>query len=168
MGVLEVGDEVFGSNGKPCRVVAKSAVKRIGTYVVRFNDGSQVVCDREHLWWVARCRANAPMRVIGVETSASALKSGRRHPQSNWRVPVAEPMELPARDLPLSPYVLGCWLADGTIGTGRISKYQEMFTEIERERLHRRPHSAVTGRLCIAVSDGARPANPSQGCQGIR
>lgn len=132
MGAVRVGDAVIGSDGRPCRVTAKSAVKQIGTYVVRFKDGPQVVCDREHLWWVKRGNGcQGPMEVVGIEEMAARVR--RPNGQPNWRIPVAEPLELPDAGLPVPPYVLGCWLGDGSLGCGRITGAQDIFAEIERE-----------------------------------
>jgi hypothetical protein len=51
-----------------------------------------------------------------------------RDGQRQVRVPVAGALSLPDADLPVDPYTLGCWLGDGSVGTGRISKPDdEMF-----------------------------------------
>ncbi len=131
MGAVQPGDEVFGSDGRPCQVVVKSAPKQIGTYVVRFKDGASVVCDREHLWWAMRGQGvRGHLEVACIEEMAASVMS---RGQVNWRVPVAGPLMLPDADLPLSPYVLGCWLGDGSLGEGRICKHPQLFAEIKRE-----------------------------------
>ena len=50
---------------------------------------------------------------------AQTLKtaSGR----TNHAVPVAGDLDLPEADLPLDPYLLGCWLGDGTSAAGSIT-----------------------------------------------
>ncbi len=40
---------------------------------------------------------------------------------NNHAIPVAEPLELPEKALPLDPYVLGVWLGDGSSGAGNIT-----------------------------------------------
>jgi hypothetical protein len=131
MATVQVGDHLFGSDGKPCTVTAKSETKQIGTYVVRFKDGARVVCDREHLWLAMRGQTvQGRMEVVGVtEMAASVMKFG----QVNWRVPVTEPLALPDADLPVKPYVLGCWLGDGSVGNSRITGTPDIFAELERE-----------------------------------
>lgn len=50
---------------------------------------------------------------------ASGLKdSGNR---AQWAIRAAMPVANPQADLPLDPWVLGAWLADGSIGTGIIA-----------------------------------------------
>ncbi len=51
MGELKVGDLVFDEKGKPCRVVAKSAVDDTEqAYRLTFKDGSSIVAGARHLW----------------------------------------------------------------------------------------------------------------------
>lgn len=125
MGELSVGDEVFGSDGLPCRVTIKSSVKDIGTWVVTFDDGSQVVCDTEHLWWT----------FSGLRPSETVLPIGRIADSVDelHRVPVAAPLQLPMADLPIEPYLLGAWLGDGNRGRGVITKERELFDVLESD-----------------------------------
>ena len=128
MSDVEVGDMVFGSDGKPCAVTAKSGVKRIGTYVVTFDDGSEVVCDKEHLWWTFNAKDVEGVR--GVEEIRETLKY---RAQCQHRVPVAEPLDLPELDLPLPPYLLGAWLGDGHARGGCLTKDVELFDVLESD-----------------------------------
>jgi len=126
MGEVVPGDRVLGSDGRPYRVTAKSATKSLGTYVVRFDDGSQVVCDPEHIWWVSGGdHRYGPPRPVGIEEIRSRLRSNQG--QAWWRVPVAQPLELPDRELSIDPYLLGCWLGDGSAASGRITKGRDLF-----------------------------------------
>lgn len=40
---------------------------------------------------------------------------------TNHAIPVAKALELPEADLPLDPYLFGCWLGDGTSGAASIT-----------------------------------------------
>lgn len=122
MGELKVGDTVFGADGSQCKVRAKSAVKRIGTYIVKFDDGSQVVCDSEHLWWtVSGSWRDMREQVLPVGVIAGTIKN-------QHRVPVAGALKLPqATNLPVDPYLFGVWLGDGNKGRGVITKSDELF-----------------------------------------
>ncbi|EAX47548.1 protein of unknown function DUF264 [Thermosinus carboxydivorans Nor1] len=44
-----------------------------------------------------------------------------QHGRRNHAIPVAMALELPHVDLPLDPYLLGCWLGDGHTHAGRIT-----------------------------------------------
>ena len=124
MGAVQPGDVVFGSDGRPCLVTAKSRVKRIGTYVVRFDDTSEIVCDSEHIWWTA-CGSESEPTPKGIDEIVCTQRS--RNGQNHHRIPVAGPLDLPDADLPIDPYLLGCWLGDGTYSCGTITKGRDLF-----------------------------------------
>ena len=44
-----------------------------------------------------------------------------RDGRANHAIPVADPIQLPDRDLKLDPYLLGCWLGDGSTNAGAIT-----------------------------------------------
>jgi len=57
--------------------------------------------------------------------------------QSNFAVPVTGELDLPDADLPVEPYLLGCWLGDGatdgeriTVGEQDIAFFLDRFTQI--------------------------------------
>lgn len=114
MGDIQVGDTVFDSAGEPCTVVGKSEVKHLKCYKVTFSDTTTVICDEEHLW---KLHNGDVVNVKDLMGKRGARQ--RKHPP---RIAVAEPLALPDVDLPIHPYVLGLWIADGTTGTGQISK----------------------------------------------
>ncbi len=127
MGDLRVGDTVFGSDGRPCRVVGKSAVKNIGTYIVKFTDGATVVCDREHYWWVLAGQHTVAEQVTGVEAMRDNLTT---QGQVNYRVPVAAALDLPDACLPVDPYVLGYWLGNGATRDSLVTCHADDADEI--------------------------------------
>lgn len=130
MGAVAVGDRVLDENGKPCTVIIKSEPKRIGTYIVTFDDGSSVVCDTEHIWWTttnADRQAGRPPVARPITEVIATLKRGR---QNQHCVPVARPLELPDSELPCDPYLLGVWLGDGHTNRNVITKGDDLFDVI--------------------------------------
>lgn len=112
MSDLAVGDELLASDGTPCAVVGKSAVKNIDCYRITFDDGTQVVCDHEHLWLVN-----------GEVLPTTAIRDTLKRHGQNWRAVLnAAPVELPEAELPIHPYVLGLWLGDGKHTSGEMCK----------------------------------------------
>jgi len=110
MGELKTGDMVFGGDGKPCKVTGKSAVHSRPCYRIEFDDKSTVICDDEHRW---------PTRE-GVMTTKEIVVA--RSESKNVIMPTAQPVDLPEAKLPIHPYVLGFWLADGKHTSGEICK----------------------------------------------
>lgn len=116
MGEIKVGDELFSQNGQICKVTSKSQIKNLPCYEIKFDDTTVVRCDNEHLW---------------------ALSDGRVLPvtelKEKMHVNVCRPIDLPHQDLPIHPYVLGIWLADGKKSSSEITKPDRfIFEQIER------------------------------------
>lgn len=137
---LAPGDRVFGADGVPCTVVATSEVM-LGhdCYRVRFSDGSEVVADAGHLWEThyrathggaltatAVVRERGPSGAsryehVGVHATEQLAATLDGHVGRNHRVMVPAPLSLPDADLPVPPYVLGCWLGDGDTRSARFT-----------------------------------------------
>jgi hypothetical protein len=115
MGDIRVGDEVFGVDGRPVRVVAATEVM-LGRpcYDVRFSDDEVITADAAHLWRTttkpARKRQH-PAEVVSTEEIAGAL---RWRNEVNHHVELANAVRCAEAELPIDPYVLGVWLGDGT------------------------------------------------------
>jgi LAGLIDADG DNA endonuclease family protein len=149
MGEVSVGDTVFDAYGKPCEVTLKSEVKRIGTYLVRFDDGSTVVCDSEHIWWTAAGREPGEPTPKSIGEVIRTLRNAKG--SAHHRIPVTGPLDLPEVDLPIDPYLLGCWLGDGAVRGGTITKGRDLFEILEAdghalgvEQLDRRTDKCLT------------------------
>lgn len=136
MAEIEIGDEVFGTDGQPAKVTLKSQVKRIGTYVVRFDDGSTQVCDSEHIWATTTAedrrhgREPRPRRIGEI---IATLTQGQKIPQKQHHVLVPKPLDMPECDLPIEPYLLGAWLGDGTTNGGMITSDGTVFDILESD-----------------------------------
>jgi replicative DNA helicase len=162
MGDLAVGDEVIGASGRPCRVTfATPVMQDRPCYEVEFDDGSTIVADADHQWFAYDYPAwkshrgrqyrlerparhpelardqSADRRLPRVVTTRQMVDEGvrtRGDGRPNWCVPLAKPLDLPEADLPVDPYVLGCWLGDGTssgsemtIGDGDVAHFKAAF-----------------------------------------
>ena len=128
MADIEQGDEVFDSQGNPCRVIHKSETHWRTCYKITFDDGSSVVCDDEHRWVTQSVKQGGS----SVKTTIQILKTLRHKGQRQHRIPITGSLRMPEAELPIDPYVLGCWLGDGNSANGRISKPDtELFELIE-------------------------------------
>lgn len=111
-----VGDKLIDRLGNICTVTAKSSVKQLGCYEIVFDDTTKIICDEEHRWTLTS----------GEVKCVTDLQIGDF-------IPTAEPLQLPEAQLPLDPYVLGIWLADGKHTSGEIAKPDEfIWQEIQR------------------------------------
>lgn len=128
MGDVKVGDRLLGSDGLPVGVIALSGVL-LGRdcYRVTFGDGASRVVGGDHLWYVEDAQDHYRGSVRSTAYLASrALKLTKRgkggvSEVARWRVPTAARKSGPAVALPVDPYTLGVWLADGDTTTGQIT-----------------------------------------------
>ncbi|MGH9186153.1 MAG: replicative DNA helicase [Acidimicrobiales bacterium] len=61
-----------------------------------------------------RSRIRYPRVLTTEQLLNEGCQTPGRHPRPNWYLPLALPLDTPEADLPVDPYVLGCWLGDGT------------------------------------------------------
>lgn len=118
-GELRVGDQVFGSDGMPTRVVALGQEDN-ANYRVTFSHGLTVRCHGEHLWPVheagrtgllfVRETQSLPGRGIMMADSKRGVPCLR----ARFTSPAPVSFCYPSRDLLIAPYVLGAWLGDGS------------------------------------------------------
>lgn len=118
IGDLEVGDMVYGPDGLPTRVLAKSEVFKRRLFRVTTDDHREILCDGGHLWTY---RSDTKLAAPHVTTPARDI--------ANWSKP-SKPclprhfaVEYPKADLSLDPWVLGAWLGDGTSSLGRMTAH---------------------------------------------
>ena len=67
-----------------------------------------------------------------VVSTLNVLQSLRVRNRTNHSIAVARALELPERDLPIDPYVLGAWLGDGSsYGNGFTTADQEILQQVK-------------------------------------
>ena len=140
MGEVAVGDLLLDRAGRPTPVVAATEVMTgRPCYEVEFADGTVVVADAGHQWLTdtrasRRPRGGAVAAVRTTAEIAATLRCETADRRLNHSVPNAAPLDLPAADLPLSPYVLGAWLGDSHSAAARITTGDpEMVLHLEDE-----------------------------------
>src|SRR5436190_14274687 len=102
MGEIEVGDRVFAPNGYPRNVIAATDVMEgRPCFEVRFSDGTTVVADAEHEWYVMDRYRSGPRVLTTRDMAEAGLKAGKR--DYRFRVPEARAVEYGEKDLPLVP-----------------------------------------------------------------
>ncbi len=151
MGQIRVGDQVFDEQGLPARVTYKSPVYTDhDCYEVEFDDGSIIVADAEHQWltWDQRAwksfldrsrlvpkgppahpeysvdqshKRSGPAVRTTVQIAETLRVESYADRRLNHRVQLAEPLDLPDVELPIEPYLFGCWLGDGTSRKAEIT-----------------------------------------------
>lgn len=117
MGELTPGDLVFGADGRPTAVVAKSEVFRDRpVFSVSTRDAAPIIADADHLWMARLRYALADAVVTTAQMADSCQQTGRAA-----RIALPGPLELPEAALPIDPYLLGLWLGDGSSYDARVT-----------------------------------------------
>jgi len=114
---LGVSDVVYGADGKPCNIIGVTGTyHNRPCYKVVFSDGTDIVCDAEHLW-VVREKGFSGVSAPQSMTTQTIMESGLRYDNGRRRKFYIEntlPVDMPeSRGLVLHPYALGVWLGDG-------------------------------------------------------
>jgi deoxycytidine triphosphate deaminase len=113
MGALRVGDQVFGPDGVPRRVVAATEVMtERPCYEVEFSDHSVIIADAAHQWVTTSKAEREHGRGASVRTTVEIAASLRVRGEHNHQVALTAPVGYPHQDLPVDPYLFGVWLGD--------------------------------------------------------
>ncbi|QAY03029.1 terminase large subunit [Mycobacterium phage Fenn] len=122
VGNLSVGDYVLGSDGQPHRVQRETPVlEGLDTYVVRFDDGTEITASASHGWTTQRLTGHGDAyETVTVTTEELAQTVTNSKGRKRHRIPVVG-MELPNQELPLDPWFLGLWLGDGATSDSTVS-----------------------------------------------
>lgn len=142
MGDLKVGEMVFGKDGKPTKIIAKSKVfTDHDVYEITFDDGEKITADAEHQWSVRteyseKCGKKGIKSVgdkninkdgyftITTEEMVNDYLSRRKDNKGNiykYKIPMQQPVEYEEKELLVKPYTLGMWLGDGTSSSSDIT-----------------------------------------------
>lgn len=120
VGEIQVGDYIFGKNGKPTRVLKlyKNPEK---IWKITFSDGRSIDCCGEHLWQYSyRTHRGWVSRVENTQTiyqRAQQLKNNFKDSDNrDWRfrIPLNEPVEYSEKVYKIPPYVMGSAIGDGS------------------------------------------------------
>ena len=130
MGKISIGNEIMGINGNVQTVLQIFPQGIRPVYKVTMSDGGVTYCDEEHLWSVNEYKnrhkwtkqsgkrfkdSDYPFKTVKLKDMLNnlELKCGDYN-TCNYMIPHNEPMKfVDESDLPINPYILGCFLGDG-------------------------------------------------------
>ena len=138
MGTVEVGDIVYDKEGKKCKVLHTSEVHHRKCYEITFNNNDKIIADNEHRWLVTFGDATNGLRNVvmtseEIHSYLQQFKGGNIKPNEIPKIYNAKPIVNDNIQLPIDPYVLGCWLSGGYKLDGIIkNKEYGIWLEITR------------------------------------
>ena len=139
---LQEGDIIFDKDGNPTKILHKSEIHYNPCYKITFDNGDTIVADHEHRWEVSFSTAKTSKyhgeyktQVMTTEEIANYLEnlSEKRTSYDIPKIINPRPLNLENKELPIDPYVLGCWLGDGSKQCGAITnETNNVLEEIQR------------------------------------
>jgi hypothetical protein len=137
MGTIQIGDIVFDKNGECCKVLHTSEVHNRKCFKITFSNKDEIISDNEHRWLITfgDKKRGYNERVMTSEELFNYLNEFDSNIPShkipkifNSKPIINEPIELP-----IDPYVLGCWLGDGNKADGKITNMDTwLWVEIKK------------------------------------
>lgn len=139
---LKEGDTIFDKDGKPTKIIHKSEIHTNPCYKITFDNGDSIVSDNEHRWLISFKTSNSSKyhgeykeQVMTTEELFKYLET-IQDKKTSYNIPKIlnpKPLQLREIDLPIDPYVLGCWLGDGSKQCGAITnETNNVLGEIQR------------------------------------
>lgn len=139
---LKEGDTIFDKDGKPTKIIHKSEVHTNPCYKITFDNGDSIVADHEHRWLISfktakdsKYHGEYKECVMTTEEIAEYLET-IMDKKTSYNIPKVlnpKPLQLDKVELPIDPYVLGCWLGDGSKRCGAITnETNNVLNEIQR------------------------------------
>ena len=128
MGDLKVGDYVFDRTGKPTKILEIFEQGVTDIYKVTFKDGRSVLCGKEHLWTV-KTHKNGIWKTVETKDMMKDYKTLSSHKKSKgliewdykYYIPSCKPVQYPHQDVPIDPWVLGCFIGNGCCTLPQLS-----------------------------------------------
>lgn len=179
-GDLEIGDVVFDETGTKTNVTNVMHWQDRPRYVVRFDDGTEITADENHLWAVydykEKRRGNENLVVVDTKTLAETSVYGKAKKYTRYSVPTTEALDYgDDKNFIIDPYALGVWLGDGHAANARVSAHpddvmeqMELMKSVgERCNLHANDPETGVSRF-VVVGDGVPQGQYNDGKMGGR
>lgn len=137
-GQLKVGDRIYSASGRPTTVIKLHEERDdYDLWDVHFSDGVTETFSGGHLFVVDEFVGKSKRRRV-TKSVVDMLDSGlmfkrplspsskcTRPDVTKYALPPQPVLEMPERDLPMDPYVLGYWLGDGSSRCNSIACWDE-------------------------------------------
>ena len=136
VGEIAVGQHAFDECGEPCTVIGVYPQGEQSVCLVRFDGKSGLLAGARQPWvtlthshrakihkeiWSLDHWASRLMPLTTEEIGARLLHESGTLVETMHTIPLALPLQLPKRHLPIDPYLLGLWLGDGTSAVADIT-----------------------------------------------
>jgi LAGLIDADG-like domain len=126
VGDLLAGDYVFGSNGRIIDVLAVQPISKEFSYSIKFDDGSCIVASEGHTWNTQTVKE----RYAGLPAKERSTKELFDTQDKSHSIDLSPGLQTMCMELPIDPYLLGCWLGDGSARGSELTGNAEDLGEL--------------------------------------
>lgn len=134
MGSIKEGDKVYDKDGNLTKVIHTSKAHFNPCFKIEFDTNDTIICDNEHKWLVTLINQSGVEieRVMDASEIYDWTSKNKRYSSKILRIKTIDNLQNNKIELPIDPYVLGVWLADGNPHCGMITNMcEQVWTEIE-------------------------------------
>lgn len=128
MGDVQIGDKVYGEDGKIHNVVGIFPQGEKDIYKVTFNDGTSVECCDEHLWNVRTAKDKLKNKDYKTMSLKEIIEDGYyyevgkdNHKIHNKFIPLTKPLKFDYKEVLIDAYELGLLLGDGGFSDNSVT-----------------------------------------------
>lgn len=131
---ITIGEEIFDKDGNITKVIHKSEIHYNPCYRITFDNSESIVADHEHKWLISFLKNKKFVEKIMTTEELADLMTilntkkleGKKINNSDIpKIVNAKPLNLEKVDLPIDPYILGCWLGDGSKDCGILTQAKD-------------------------------------------
>ena len=141
---IKIGDKLFDEKGNICTVVNKSPIHNIDCYKITFENGFNLIVDKEHRW-LSKTEGEKNHKVRSTEEMYQHMQTiNRKRNSFYYAIETNKPLQLNNKDLLIPPYTLGVWLGDGNANDGRITNKKDdnqIIQEIKNDGFKTKTHT---------------------------
>lgn len=140
IGDLKVGDKIYGDNGRLTEVIHLNPIVIEDVYEIELEDGETIKCNAEHLWTIYDKNFNKRrIEKVLCERHTDFLynnfkiqdKKNDKKIEYRFHIPCCQPIQYPnIQRLPISSYLLGSWLGDGSHSSNHIICHKDDVDEV--------------------------------------
>ena len=116
---IRIGDEVYGEDGNPHKILGIFPQGKKKVYEITFSDNTTCRCTDEHLWKLSCDNRKSWICMELKDILNTPLK--KRNSSWKYHIPVTKPINYSKKDLPIDPWLFGILLGDGGFTDNSIS-----------------------------------------------
>lgn len=125
MNNIQEGDIIFDGKGLPTKVKHVSKIHYNPCFKIIFDNNSELICDHEHRWVISKLINNSKKKKKynreNIEMTTEEIYNYYKNNDLKLAIEINKLQNISKTSLPISPYILGLWLADGNRTCGSIT-----------------------------------------------